>query len=176
MQTCKSSSTRCVACNKRQIKLELIHQLSNVVTSKGQGRDARACHDLEAHHVLKRSQGKNPWDHVPVRAKIQYELKKTRSGARRCGWSWRTTDGALRDVEQWKTFVEQTENWWEMMRTEAEEMCRNGDVERGWSLSTEGRGWAKLPADASRAETRQRRNTSPSNVGIRTCRPYIKQR
>ena len=103
------------------------------VTSKGKWCEIQARHDLEAHHVLKRSQGKNPWDHVPVKAKIQYELKAG-AGTGRCGWSWRATDGALRDVEQRKTFVEQTENWWELVRTEVEEICRNGDVERGWSL------------------------------------------
>ena len=78
-----------------------------IVASKGKCGEIQALHDLEAHHALKRSQGKNPWDHVPIRAKIRYELK-TGTGAGRSGWSWRAMDGALKDVAQRETFVQQT--------------------------------------------------------------------
>ena len=65
---------------------------------------------------------------------------------------------------QRETFVEQTESWWESVRTEAEEICRTGEVERGWNLLQEG--VAKLPTDASRAKTCRRRNTSQTERGI----------
>ena len=114
-------------------------RIDYIVTSKGKWSEVQALPDLEVHPWLKRSQGKNPWDHAPVRAKIRYELK-TGQGAGRSGWSWQAMDGALRDVEQRGTFFEQTETWWESVRTQAEEICRNGDVERGWNLVQEGVG------------------------------------
>ena len=114
-------------------------RIDYIVTSKGKWREVQSLHDLEAHHVLKRPQGKNLWDHVPTRAKIRYELK-TGACVGRSGWSWLAMDGALRDVEQRETFVEQTENWWESVKTEAEEICINGDAERGWNLLQEGVG------------------------------------
>ena len=49
-------------------------------------------------------------------------------------------DGALRDGVQRETFIEQTESWWESVRTEAEDICRNGEVEHVWNLLQEGVG------------------------------------
>ena len=75
-----------------------------------------------------------------MRTKIRYELKKQEQVLDDLdGLGVRWTE-CWRDDEKRKTFVEQTENWWESVRTEAQEICRNGDVERGWSLLQEGVG------------------------------------
>ena len=158
-------------------------RIDDIVTSKGQWSEVQAWHDLEAHHVLKRSQAKNPWDHVPVRAKIHYEFKAGADADGPDGLG-RAMGGTLRDVEQRKTFVQQTEKW-----VRIGENRSGGDLQewrRGaWLEPTAGRSGRnsyQMLQERKRAKEgiHLRQNVESdqiqSNVGIRKCDTHIKQR